>query len=233
MIPKTIHYCWFGKGPKSDLNKRCLDSWQSLMPDYQIKEWNETTTPLDNEYSHRAYSKGLWAKLSNLVRFQALYTEGGIYLDTDVEAVKSLTPLLRQKCFVGFQVEAEQTDWVNTAVLGAERGHQFLKRSLDLTQELFAATGKFYRSPMMTTRILKEMGLQQYGFQEIEDVTIYPLEYFYPFPWTGKLSPDCVKKNTYCIHHWEGTWLKKEHSKVLRPLRAIQRIVRAHTSKGK
>lgn len=231
MIPKTIHYCWFGKAPKSDLNKRCLDSWHRVMPDYQIKEWNETNSPLDNPYSQRAYAKELWSKLSNLVRFQALYAEGGIYLDTDVEAIKSLTPVLHHKCFMGFQVKEEQPDWVNTAVLGAEPGHQFLRRSMDLTQELFAATGKFYRSPTVTTRILKEMGLKEYGLQEVEEATIYPLEYFYPFPWTSKFSSECIKANTYCIHHWEGTWLKKEHSRVLRPLRTIKRIVRTHVSK--
>jgi len=225
MIPKTIHYCWFGKAPKSDLNKRCLDSWRKVMPDYQIKEWNETNSPLDNAYSQRAYAKELWAKLSNLVRLQALYTEGGIYLDTDVEVIKSFAPLLHHKCFLGFQVEEEQVDWVTNGVLGAQPGHQFLNRCIELTRDLFAETGRFYRSPTITTLILEEMGLKKYGLQEIEEVTVYPLEYFYPYPWTSKFSPDCIKENTYSIHYWEGTWLKKD-SKVLHPLRKIDTIVR-------
>lgn len=226
MIPKTIHYCWFGKGPKSDLNKRCIDSWHRVMPDYEIKEWNETNSPLDNAYSQRAYAKNLWSKVSNLVRLQALYGEGGIYLDTDVEVLKSFTPLLHHNCFVGFQVKEEQVDWVANGVVGAQPGHKFLKRCVDLTQDLFAANGEFYRSPTITTMTLKEMGLKEYGPQEIEEVTIYPLEYFYPYSWTSKFSPDCIKENTYSIHHWEGTWLKKEQSKVGHPLRVIKKLAR-------
>src|SRR6267142_604018 len=132
MIPRTIHYCWFGKAPKSDLNKRCIDSWRRVMPDYQIKEWNETNSPLDSAYSQRAYAKQLWSKLSNLVRLQAVYAEGGIYLDTDVEVIMSFAPMLHQQCFVGFQVEEEQVDWVTNGVLGAQPRHQFLKRCIEL-----------------------------------------------------------------------------------------------------
>ena len=230
MIPKTIHYCWFGKAPMSDLNKRCIDSWHRFMPDYEIKEWNESNSPLDNSYSQRAHAKEYWSKLSNHVRLHALHKEGGVYLDTDIEVIKSLTPLLHNKCFLGFQVEEEQVDWVNTAVLGAQSGHEFLKRSLELTQKLFESSGRFPRSPALSTRLLKEMGLEKYGLQEIEGVTIYPVEYFYPYPWNSKFSPDCVKENTYCIHYWEGTWLKKERSRVLNPLRMIKSRVRTLVS---
>jgi mannosyltransferase OCH1-like enzyme len=201
------------------------------MPDYQIKEWNETNSPLDNEYSQTAYAKELWSKLSNLVRLHALYTEGGIYFDTDVEVIKSFAPLLHHNCFVGFQVKEDQVDWVTNGVLGAQPGHPFLKRCIELTRELFAETGKFYRSPTITTMILKEMGLKEYGLQEIDEVAIYPLEYFYPYPWTSKFSPDCVKESTYSVHYWEGTWLKKEHYKVLSPLRMVKRMMRTLTSK--
>jgi mannosyltransferase OCH1-like enzyme len=227
MIPKTIHYCWFGKGAKSDLNLRCIDSWRRVMPDYQIKEWNETNYPLDTAYSQKAYAKEFWSKLSNLARLQAVYTEGGIYLDTDVEVLKTFSPMLHHKCFLGFQVKEEQVDWVANGVLGAQAGHPFLKRCRELTLERFAKSGKFYRSPEMTTIILKEIGLKEYGLQEIEEVTIYPLEYFYPYSWTEEFSPECVKENTYSIHFWEGTWLKKEQSKFLSPLRKIKSMARA------
>ena len=227
MIPKTIHYCWFGRGPKSDLNKRCIASWHRLLPDYQIKEWNETNTSLDTDYSRQAYGKQYWSKLSNLVRLQAVHDEGGIYLDTDVEVRKSYTPLLHHKCFLGFQVEEEQVDWVANSVLGAQPGHHFIKRSIELTLSLFAKTGRFYRAPMITTMILKEMGLKRYGPQEIEDVTIYPLEYFYPYSWTGKFSPDCIKENTYSVHYWEGSWIKTEQAGILpRIMKKIARTLR-------
>ena len=232
MIPKTIHYCWFGNAPMSDLNKRCIDSWQRVMPEYQIKEWNETNSPLDNLYSQTAYAKKLWAKLSNLIRLQALYAEGGIYLDTDVEVIKNFSPLLHDKCFAGFQQVEEQADWVNNAVLGSQPRQQFLKRCIELTQELFSETGNFYRSPTVTTMILKEMGLREYKLQEIKEVTLYPIEYFYPYHWLGKFTPDCIKENTYCVHYWEGTWRKKEHAQVLRPLRIMKKIARTLISKS-
>jgi mannosyltransferase OCH1-like enzyme len=195
------------------------------MPDYEIKEWNETNSPLDNAYCRAACAGGLWSRLSNYVRLHALYTEGGIYLDTDVEAVKSFNPLLHHKCFVGFQQQEKNIDWVNNAVLGAQPGHQFLKQCMELTGKLFAETGRFYRAPTVMTMRLKEMGLREYGRQEIAEVAVYPAEYFYPFPWFGKFSPDCVKENTYCIHHWEGSWRKQEYNKLLSPLRALKRMM--------
>src|SRR5215813_1902466 len=195
MIPRTIHYCWFGKGPKSDLNKKCLESWHRILPDYQIKEWNETNTPLDGAYCQTAYSRGLWSRLTNHVRLHTLYSEGGIYLDTDVEAIKSLDPLLTNKCFLGF----EDTEWVNTAVLGSEPGHPFIKRCLAFTSALFEETGEFFRSPEVTTMMLRNMGLLDYGLQQLNNVMLFPAEYFYPYRWFGKFSPECVKDNTYCI----------------------------------
>ncbi len=105
MIPKIIHYCWFGNNPLSDLNKRCIDSWRRLLPDYTIKEWNEHNSPLDNDYCRAACERGLWSKVANYVRLHALSTEGGIYFDTDVEVFKNFDPLLGHRCFVGFQLD--------------------------------------------------------------------------------------------------------------------------------
>src|SRR4030095_8198679 len=127
MIPRKIHYCWFGPRSMSDLNKRCLASWSSLMPDFEIKQWNETNSPLDIDYCQATHSKALWSKVSNYVRLHALNTEGGIYFDTDVEVLKTFTPLLNRKCFLAFQQHDEDVDCVNIAVLGAMPGHPFLK----------------------------------------------------------------------------------------------------------
>jgi mannosyltransferase OCH1-like enzyme len=227
MIPQKIHYCWFGNKPMNDLNQRCLDSWRRVLPGYEIKQWDATNIPLDNPYSRAAYDREAWSRLSNHVRMHALYTEGGIYLDTDVEALKNFDPLLHHKCFAGFQQEEEETDWVNSAVLGAQPGHPFLMRCMELTGKLFTETGELPRSPSIVTRILKEMGLREYKLQEVEDVTVYPTEYFYPYPWFGKFSPDCVKENTYCIHYWEGSWLKQEHHQFFSLLRIMNRMMRA------
>jgi mannosyltransferase OCH1-like enzyme len=202
------------------------------MPDYQVKEWNETNSPLDNSYTKAAYKQKAWSRLSNYIRLHALYQEGGIYLDTDVEVLRPLTPLLHHKCFLGFQQEAEETDWVNTAIMGAEPGHPFLLRSMKLTLKKFEDEGEFYRSPTINTAVLKEMGLRAYGFQEIDEVTLYPAEYFYPYPWSGKFSPDCITDNTYCVHHWAGSWLKPEKRKVPSPRQFMGRMLRTLVRKS-
>ena len=223
MIPKIIHYCWLGQRPQSELNKKCIASWQKVMPDYQLKLWSETNVPLDNAYARAAYAAGSWSRLSNHVRYHALYAEGGIYLDTDVEVLKDFAPLLHHQCFLGF----EQADWVNTAVMGAQPGHPFMKSCSQLTQSMFAATGVFPRSPQVVTKLLKDRGLREHELQELEDVTVYPTEYFYPYPWFGSFSPDCITDNTYCVHYWEGSWLKQEQTGRLSPRRVAKRLLRA------
>jgi hypothetical protein len=104
-----------------------------------------------------------------------------------------------------------------------------LREFVALTEELFAATGEFYRSPTVVTRVLKNRGLKEYGLQELHDVTLYPAEYFYLFPWFGKFSPECVRDNTYCIHHWEGSWRNKRYEKMPVPLVKIKRILSRST----
>ncbi len=231
MIPPTIHYCWFGGGGQSRRLRRCRASWQKVLPDYQVKEWNETNSPLDNRYTRAAYDKKLWSRLSNYVRLHAVYTEGGIYLDTDIEVIRSLTPLRHDKCFVGFQQAEAHDDWINSAVLGAQPGHHFLQRCMDLTVKLFATEGEFYRGPAIATAVLKEMGLSAYGLQEVGEVTVYPAEYFYPYPWFGKYSPDCITENTYCIHHWAGSWLQPTARRLPSPSRIVGRMLRTFTRK--
>ena len=173
----------------------------------------------------QAYAQKHWSRLSNYIRLHALYTEGGIYLDTDVEVLKSFEPLLGHTCFVGFQLKEENVDWVNNAVIGAQHGHQFIQRYMELTQQLFKETGEFYRSPTVATKLLKEMGLKKYGLQEIHNVAMYPIEYFYPYPWFEQFSSVCITENTYCIHHWEATWLKKKRMPLSFP-RIIKRLHR-------
>jgi mannosyltransferase OCH1-like enzyme len=197
------------------------------MPDYEIKRWDENNIQLENSYSRATYASASWSRLSNQVRMSALYTEGGIYLDTDVEVLKSFDPLLSHECFLGFQQAEEDPDWANSAVIGAQAGHPFLRRCLDLTQELFAKTGRFPRSPFIVTRVLREMGLKEYGLQVVKGVTVYPSEYFYPYPWFGKFSPACIQEATYCVHFWEGSWRNQRQRAIQFPRLIMKRMMRA------
>ena len=210
MIPKQIHYCWFGETPPSDLMRRCIDSWHRVMPGYRVKEWNASNSPIDNAYTKTAFRKRLWSKLSNYVRIHALYTEGGIYLDTDVDVLRPFDPLLGDPCFLGFQLAWHPTDWVNNAVMAARRGHPFVERCMQLTRRRFREDGQIYRSPEVSTMALKAMGLGHYWLQRLTDVRLYPTDFFYPYAWFEEFSPDRITEHTYCIHRWAGSWVKQK-----------------------
>src|SRR3989338_11031721 len=206
MIPKKIHYCWFGGGRKNRLMKKCMDTWKKYMPDYEVKEWNKQNAPMHIPYIQAAYKQKAWSRLTNYVRLHALFTEGGLYFDTDIEVVKSFNPLLDNDFFIGFQVEEERSHWFNNAVLGSVPGHNIIGEMKDYTVHIFETKNEFCMSPDVATTILKKHGLKKYGYQKIENMMLYPYEYFYPYPWWEVYNPSCVKENTYCIHHWEVSW---------------------------
>lgn len=104
MIPKIIHYCWFGRGPKPAVFEKCLASWKRYLPDFQIIEWNEENTGLDScQFLRDAYDHKKWAFVSDVVRLQTVYRMGGIYMDTDVELFQSLEDYLEYDAFFFFQ----------------------------------------------------------------------------------------------------------------------------------
>ncbi len=210
MIPKLIHYCWFGRGPMSDLNHRCIESWRRVLPDYDIVEWNEDNSDLDSDYCRATYAQGLWSKVSNEVRLKALHRHGGLYFDTDVEVIKRFDDLLGLDCFFGFQLVEPHVDWVNNAVIGARVGHPFLARCIESLHQTHARLGHIPRGPELITAVLRKAGLQHYGRQDVHGVTLLPRECFYPYAWTEAFVPDCVTAQTYGIHHWEGTWCVPE-----------------------
>lgn len=186
-----------------------MNSWQKHLPEFTLKEWNETNSPLDNDYCKEALDKKLWSKVSNYVRLWAIYHEGGIYLDTDFEITKNLNPLLVHKSFLGFQRVDENIGWVNNAIIGAEKGIKFYDRCIQKTLSIYKEEGLFALSPNITTLVLREMGLEHYGYQIIDGVTLFPIEYFYPYSWLQEFSPGCIKEQTFAIHHWNHSWNEK------------------------
>jgi len=183
-----------------------MKSWEKHLPDYEIKEWNESNSPLDNKYCRDAYDKKLWSKVSNYVRLWAVHNEGGIYLDTDFEILKRLDPLLSNDCFLGFQRVEEVPGWLTNGIFGAVAGTPFLKKCMEKTELIYGTEGYFILSPRVTTLVLREMGLDKYGFQKIDEVTLYPVEYFYPYTWLQEFTTGCVTDNTYAMHHWNFSW---------------------------
>lgn len=125
MIPKIIHYCWFGGSPKNEKIRFCMESWKKVLPDYEIREWSEKDLFRfsDNRYVRQAYEAKKWAFVSDVFRLFALYKEGGIYLDTDVEVRKTFSPLLEGDFFIGSEKHG-RFESIGTAVIGAAAGNE-------------------------------------------------------------------------------------------------------------
>lgn len=210
MIPKVIHYCWFGGNPLPELAKRCIESWKKYCPEYEIKEWNEKNFDVECcDYVKEAYEAKKWAFVSDYARFKILYENGGVYFDTDVELVKGIDELLQKGAFMG--VEREIPLLVNPGLgLAAEKGMElYLRLIKDYDNRHFLLNdGKYNLKTIVeyTTEVLNEYGLvQNTEIQYIANIYIYPKEYFNPYDSrTGKIK---IKENTISIHHFAASWL--------------------------
>ena len=212
MIPKIIHYCWFGGNQLPSEYKQYINSWEKKCPNYQIKEWNEKNFDINSSfYMKEAYEEKKWAFVSDYARLKIIYDEGGIYLDTDVELIKSLDDLLEEKCFL----TTETTGYVNTGLgFGAEKGNEIIKEMLD------EYSGRHYKDssgvcdntpcPKRNTNPLRK-----YGFEfsmdkniRIKNALILSPEYFCPIDYmTGKTT---ITDKTYSIHHYSASWLDEK-----------------------
>ena len=215
-IPKIIHYCWFGRGQKNELAKKCIESWRKQCPDYIIKEWNEDNFDLDsNLYVRQAYNSKRYAFVTDFVRLFAMYNEGGIYMDTDVEVLKPLDEFLDLHAFSSF----ENNDKIPTGIMAAEKGNQWI---FDLMSEydnlrFIDELG----NPDLTTNVerITDLTIKKYGlvpkssYQSLADgtVTLFPHDYFCPKDWvTGEIH---LTENTHTIHHFSGSWHTEKEKK--------------------
>jgi hypothetical protein len=212
MIPKIIHYCWFGGNPLPELAVKCIASWKKYFPEYEICQWDESNYDVHKiTYIDEAYAAKKYAFVSDYARFDILCHYGGICFDTDVEVIKPfMDDLLRNNvCFCGF----EDNQHVNPgSIFAGEKGCCIAK---EMTE--FYAACNFIKengalnltpSPVILTNLLLRYGLTQDGsFQRLNNgtITIYPAEYFCPKSFkTGVIKQT---PNTYCIHHFEASWL--------------------------
>lgn len=210
MIPKLIHYCWFGPGRIPQDHAAFIAHWGTLMPDYEIRLWSERNCP-DNPYLQSALQNRKWANAANWMRLAALKEHGGIYLDTDIEVLQRLDPFLSNEAFLGFEVS--HIDWdgcVNNAVFGSSPGHWFVSELLRRIEADFDGKEQAHlSSPHLTTNVLREHGgLTHYGQQNLKGVEIYPVEYFYPYGWHEIFNPDRVKPHSHTIHWYGKSWVQ-------------------------
>lgn len=208
MIPKTIHYCWFGRGEMPKLAKKCIKSWKKYCPDYEIKEWNEDNFDLDTyPYVREAYDNRKFAFVTDVVRLYALYHEGGIYMDTDVEVIKPLDSFLKHTAFSGFEDETQ----VPTGIMASEKGGIWAKENLEYYKgrHLVNEDGSLdlTTNVITITNYMIKHGLKQNNtYQDFPNlITMYPKDYFCPLSWQGHEMQ--MTNNTVTIHHFAGSWL--------------------------
>lgn len=226
MIPKIIHYCWFGRNPLPDSAVKCIDSWRKYMPDYEIKEWNEDNFDVNIiPYTAEAYSVGKYAFVSDYARFWILYHYGGLYFDTDVEMIKPIYDIVEKGAFMGVEVMCKVVpeDLIGYPMvapglgIGTPAGTEFYKKLLDYYSGIhfLREDGSIIAGTVVahTTKLLVEEGLQKNdGLQQVADMWIYPEDYFNPFDdVTGRLKKT---ENTRTIHWYARTWLKQNPYKL-------------------
>lgn len=225
-IPKVIHYCWFGRNPLPKEALRCMESWKQFCPDYEIKRWDEENFDVNAcRFSRQAYENGKFAFVSDYARIKVIYEEGGIYLDTDVELLKSLDPLLEDSLYLG----AEGTMHVATGLgFGATAGHPYLKDSLqiyenmDFSDESGNITAR--NCPYYNTEICKKYGgvFPVTEVQRTESMALYPNDYFNPYDWKrNKLK---VTDHTFSIHNYAATWMTESQKRALIINAKLQKI---------
>ncbi len=210
-IPPIIHYCWFGKGEKSPEILKCIASWKEHLPEYEIVEWNEEKFDIASAvpYVKEAYENKKWAFVSDYVRLYALYIMGGIYLDTDVQVLKSFDPLRIHEAFLGFEAK----DYLGTSMIAAVPGHWMVKEFLDsYAQRHFVRPNGTLDTEttnvVAITQLLSTHGLRRNGkSQNVQGIEVYPQRFF---------SDNCLynlfgryRKASYSYHHYQASWYKQ------------------------
>lgn len=224
MIPKRIHYCWFGRGEKPALANKCIESWKKYCPDYELVEWNEDNFDINIcPYVKEAYENRKFAFVTDYVRLYAMYSQGGVYMDTDVEVTRSLDEFLVHHAFSGF----ENTENVPTGIMASEKGLPIIKELLDYyTDRHFVnEDGSFdmrTNCESITEILLKHKLVLNGKFQTVADFTLYPPDYFCPFEnETGRLNKT---ENTATIHWFNKSWIEDGSQKTLKFTRVLHRI---------
>ena len=216
MIPKKIHYCWFGRGKLPKQAIKCINSWKKYLPDYEIIEWNEDNFDVNMiPYTRNAYREGKYAFVSDFARFWILYHSGGLYFDTDVEVIRNMDHIISAGPFMGCENKAEEGKGATTLGvapglgLGVNPGLGLYKEIIEKYESLdFNGENKFTTIVTHVTRVLCNHGLKNTSaVQEVCGIKIYPQDYFCPKSFQDGIL--YITENTVCIHHYAASWLPK------------------------
>lgn len=227
MIPKIIHYCWFGRGEKPELARRCIASWRKFCPDFEIREWNEDNCGyLAMSFMAEAYAAKKYAFVSDVMRLLVLEQYGGVYFDTDVEVVRDISPLLNDEGFIGF----ENDQFVNSGQVMAAVPHQrVVQAMIEAYKQLHFtnADGSLNAvgCPRLNTDVLERFGLVRNGQEQLAaGIHVYPADRFNPLDSaTGRLKKT---ENTWSIHWYSMSWLPKHVRLKAKLGRMVRRILK-------
>ena len=207
MIPKIIHYCWFGRGQMPALAEKCLASWSKYLPEYKVMVWNEDTFDIDaHPYTREAYQARKFAFITDYVRLWALKEHGGVYMDTDVEVIRPLDEFLDNPAFSGFEDETH----IPTGIRASEKIGQWVSEQLAYYNDRHfikddGSLDTTTNVTIMCDNMSKEGFVLKNSRQNFKGIIeIYPKDYFCPKSYrTGKIH---LTPNTHTIHHFAGSW---------------------------
>lgn len=205
MIPKVIHYGWFGNGKMPETDKKCIESWKKYCPDFEIKFWDETNFKDENEYLKKARDTKKWGFFIDYFKFKVIYEFGGVYMDTDMLLLKPIDHLLENKSFWSFESDVH----VNTAIIGSEKNNPIIKQCLEFYTN-FKYSDVFLESPKIITPELKKIGLidDNGSPQYCEENLVLPYIYFYPmsFQEADGQYQKFIKEESLGVHMWNASW---------------------------
>lgn len=205
----------------------CIASWQSVLPEYEIRCWDESNVDLDHPFLKKAYKEKQWAFVADFVRLQKLTEQGGVYLDTDMLMLKSITPLMEQSAFVGL----ESDHFVSCGIIGAVPQHPYIQACYNYYDSLDLDANFSYKS-IIIPKIFTQLYLERYPEaqkllipKEHEDLLVCPVDWFYPFPnenlHTEKYK-EYIKSDTFAVHLWHKSWKKSNALHFMRQGKVLQ-----------
>lgn len=226
MIPKKIHYCWFGGNPLPEIALKCMESWKKFCPDYEIIRWDESSCDMAaNKFVEQAYQEKKWAFVSDYFRLKIVEEQGGIYLDIDVELLKPLDDLLQIKGFMGFELGDAKS--INSGLgFGAVPKHSVITKLRENYEHspFIKEDGSLdtLPCPQRDTKVLVELGLKRNNqLQTVGGITFFPSDYFSPIGFMGEQN---FSDNTYSIHHFNASWFTDRQRKAMDRKKKLRQI---------
>ncbi len=228
MIPKIIHYCWFGGKPLPLLAQKCIKSWKKYCPDYELKLWNEKSFDIHcNDYVKEAYEAKKYAFVTDYVRLWAIYTYGGIYMDTDVEVLKPLDCFLHHPAFSGF----ESAKAVPTGIMASEKGGKWAERELKYYKNIHfrnadGSLNLITNVEIITNNLARDGFILNNCYQEHKDtIVMYPSNIFCPRDTFGQPAG---LPEAYTIHHFCGSWCSPQRRMIKKIKRSLSSTKTGH-----